>query len=349
MRALALLTLLTSSAAAGDVLERFECERCHETNDFAVERHCVLCHQLIRDGSFDAPDEDLARWQSHIVSLRVVPPLAGVKRLRRRWVRDYLLHPRDLRPNLRATMPRLPLTPADADALARALIPVELQAPLDGDVERGRKLYADLRCASCHAFGGGGPTGDSDGIALAPDLAFTRERFQSGALVAFLRHPDGLMPDFGLDEAAAAALAAYIWRAPVQLAVAPVPSPLPLLARRVGFAEVNQRVFRNTCRHCHSLPELNFGDGGPGNSGGFGFAAKGLDLSSRHGITRGIAGAHGRRRSLFPSLLLDVLRARQREEAGLASTLHGMQLGLPALTPEELQLVESWVAQGRPD
>jgi mono/diheme cytochrome c family protein len=341
--------MLLASPAAGEVFERFECERCHETTRFDVERSCVICHQLIHDGSFNAPAEDVSRWQAHVVSLIVVPPLAGVKRLRRQWVREYLLRPRDLRPNLRSTMPRLPLTPADAGALARDLVPVEVEAPLDGDMERGRRLYGELRCAACHAFGGGGPTGDSDGIALAPDLAFTRERFQSGALVAFLRHPDGTMPDFGLDEAAASALAAYVWRAPVRIPTATVPSPLPLLARRVGFAEVNQRVFRNTCRHCHSLPELNFGDGGPGNSGGFGFAGKGLDLSSRHGIARGIAGAHGRRRSLFPSLLLDVLRARQREEAGSASELRGMPLGLPALTPEELQLVESWVAQGRPD
>jgi hypothetical protein len=28
--------------------------------------------------------------------------------------------------------------------------------------------------------------------------------------------------------------------------------------------------------------------------------------------------------------------------------MRGMPLGYPSLTPEEIQLVESWVAQGRP-
>jgi Cytochrome C oxidase, cbb3-type, subunit III len=354
MRTLVLLALLASPAAA-DVFARYQCHRCHEASRFGLRaQDCVSCHRMILDGDYGASEEDLRRWRSHIVSLRVVPSLAGVRRLRRAWVRNYLLSPRDLRPNLRATMPRLPVTRADADAIARWLVPVQREVPLDGDVERGRRLYATLWCASCHAFGGGGPTGESDGIALAPDLAFTRERFQSGALVDFLRHPDDPMPDYGLDEASAAALAAFLWRAPREVGVpaVPVPSPLPLLARRVGFDEVNQRVFHNTCRHCHSQPELDFGDGGPGNTGGFGFAGKGLDLSSRLAIARGYVDEKGRRRSLFgpgPPLLIEALRARQREEAGEAAALRGMPLGLPALTPEELQLVESWVAQGRPE
>src|SRR5262249_5323575 len=143
---LALLWLFASPS----LLFHFECDRCHETSQFPIQRHCVLCHQMILDGSFDAPPEDLARWQPHIVSLRVVPSLEGLKRLRGAWVRAFLLSPRDLRPNLRATMPRLPLTPADADAIARWLVPVEVEAPLDGDLERGRRLYAELRCAACH-------------------------------------------------------------------------------------------------------------------------------------------------------------------------------------------------------
>jgi hypothetical protein len=37
------------------------------------------------------------------------------------------------------------------------------------------------------------------------------------------------------------------------------------------------------------------------------------------------------------------------EERGQRHALvRGMPLGLPALTPEQVQLVESWIAQGRP-
>jgi len=90
-------------------------------------------------------------------------------------------------------------------------------------------------------------------------------------------------------------------------------------------------------------------------SGGFGFAARGLDLSSYAGIASGSLDEEGRRRSVFapaaggtPRLIAQLL-ARQAEEAGQpVPGVRGMPLGLPALTPEELQLVESWIAQGRP-
>jgi mono/diheme cytochrome c family protein len=225
-----------------------------------------------------------------------------------------------------------------------------------GDVEEGRRLYQQLRCASCHGFGGGGPAESlADGVILAPDLAVTRERFQPAALSGLLQHPDGFMPDFGLDSAAAEALAAFIWRAPVTPPSTTKPPRLPPLSRRVSYTEVYERVFRRSCRHCHSAPELNFGDGGPGNSGGFGFAGRGLDLSSRLGMARGLVDERGVRSSLFApgadgtALLLAALRARQDEEAGVTTSLRGMPLGLPALTSQELQLVESWVAQGRPE
>ena len=46
--------------------------------------------------------------------------------------------------------------------------------------------------------------------------------------------------------------------------------------------------------------------------------------------------------------LLAVLLARQREIRGEQGALRGMPLGLPPLSPEQIQLVETWIAQGRP-
>ena len=47
--------------------------------------------------------------------------------------------------------------------------------------------------------------------------------------------------------------------------------------------------------------------------------------------------------------LVRALLARRDEEAGHPDALvRGMPLGYPSLSPEEIQLVESWVAQGRP-
>lgn len=42
----------------------------------------------------------------------------------------------------------------------------------------------------------------------------------------------------------------------------------------------------------------------------------------------------------------EALLARQREEAGEVGALRGMPLGLPAVSAEDVQLVESWIASG---
>ena len=48
-------------------------------------------------------------------------------------------------------------------------------------------------------------------------------------------------------------------------------APLPLRARPVAFEEVSERVLRKVCWHSHAQPDYARGDGGPGNSGGFGW------------------------------------------------------------------------------
>jgi hypothetical protein len=118
---------------------------------------------------------------------------------------------------------------------------------------------------------------------------------------------------------------------------------------------VQARVLRKVCWHCHSQPDFTRGDGGPGMTGGFGFAPRGLDLSTYSGVLSGLRDREGRGTSVFTPradgepLLVAVLRARQAEECGVTTELRGMPLGLPALSAEEIQLVDSWVEQGRPE
>jgi hypothetical protein len=163
------------------------------------------------------------------------------------------------------------------------------------------------------------------------------------------------MPNLGLGEQEIADLTAFITQAPLAPAAAATPPRLAVLERPVSFKEVDEQVFSVTCRHCHSNPETAFGDGGPGFDGGFGFAPRRVDLSSHRGMSSGLLAADGERHSLFERLadgtprLVAALVARQAEEAGSPSqAVRGMPLGLPALTPEQIQLVESWVAQGHP-
>ena len=384
-----LLVALVATAApepATALLARHECRRCHEgTSEPAppLAKACVGCHRRITGGTFEARRDLIVRWNRNLVSLRQAPSLAGVgARLRRDWVRAFLLAPSDARPALAATMPRLALTPNEADALARALVPNDDRDRGDvspaGDVARGARLYARLRCGTCHAFTGAdvdavarpgivargaGERAPPDAIALAPDLALARARLRPGCVAAFIREPqlanaDTLMPATPMSAAEAEDLATFVLRAPLRPAPPPPSAPLPvlpLLARPVRFAEVQSRVFDRVCRHCHAAPDFALGDGGPGNTGGFGFPPRGLDLSSYEGIASGAFDDKGRRRSVFAAnadgtpTMVARLRARRDEEIGRADpALRGMPLGLPALSPEDLQLVESWIAQGRP-
>ena len=367
-------------AAAGlQLMAQFQCNRCHEGTGLpgvSQEQHCVHCHEEILQGTFTIAPDTLKTWQSHLVSLNAVPSLtAAASRLRRQWIESFLLRPHDLRPGLPALMPRLGLTPRQAQQIATALVPREAQGtpPAPGNPTSGRLLLDHLGCGACHQFTGvpplrnttAGPSVSQNqlrtAIALAPDLRYTRERFQPAALIPWLRtpsqvKPDTQMPQFPLSESQAQDLAAYILTTPLTPQPAPVPpARLPILSRRVSFDEVNERVFRRTCWHCHSTAAYAKGDGGPGNTGGFGFKGRGFSVTTYADVASGVLDDQGNRRSVFAPLpngtprLLAVLLARHKELAGeQAPGLRGMPLGLPPLSAEQIQLVESWIAQGRP-
>ena len=97
------------------------------------------------------------------------------------------------------------------------------------------------------------------------------------------------------------------------------------------------------------------GDGGPGNSGGLGFKPRGLNLSDYNGVAAGYLDDKGERASVFIKdegdvpRLVKALLARHDEESGAETgPVRGMPLGYEPLSAEDIQLVESWVAQGRP-
>jgi len=346
-------------------MAKYECQRCHEGLDLpelAPKKRCVGCHQDIRAGRFKADSRVLARWNSNLKSLPGAPSLAGIGTKRSTaWIAEYLLDPHDLRPGLKATMPRLALTRSQAQRIAAALAGPSLGAssPIavsEDAVARGAKLYAAGGCGGCHATS----TEETLAAQLAPNLVDLKSRFRPETLVRWLADPNAvtpgtLMPPTGLTMAENQDLAAYLW---TQTGQRPAPKPfqrLPLLRRKVRFKEVSQRVFRKLCWHCHSQPDFARGDGGPGNTGGMGFRGLGLDLSTYTGISRGVRGPTGRRQSIFakdaegvPRLVRSLLARHKEEQGGRVDGLLGMPLGFPALPAEDIQLIESWVAQGRP-
>jgi hypothetical protein len=198
-------------------------------------------------------------------------------------------------------------------------------------------------------------------IQLAPDLRHTRERFRLDGLVEWLLapqavKPDTEMPSHSLTRNEARDIASYVLKTELSAPTPRLPvERLPLLSRRVSYHEVEERVLSVTCRHCHTDPDSAGGDGGPGNTGGFGFRPRGLDLSTYGSLAAGYVDDSGERHSVFSKdergvpILVAALLARHDEGARMAAPkTRGMPLGLPAVPLEDIQLVDTWIAQGRP-
>ncbi|MGK0362709.1 MAG: cytochrome c2, partial [Bradymonadia bacterium] len=334
------------------LVAHFECNRCHTglaAGQPPQEKQCLGCHRAIIEGRFEAKPETLAKWIGNLQSLNYVPSLTRVgERLRADWIADFLQHPRDLRPALPASMPRLAISAEQARRIAAYLAPACITpapttaAPATGDPARGKARYEALGCATCHRFYTRDrptsapltapitPANMARGLLLAPELSHTRARFRRDALVAWLQHspklkPDTAMPDFGLTAQDARDIAAWILSAPLLPPSVPIAVQAPAaLTRPVRWPEVRDRVFRKVCWHCHSDAELAHGDGGPGNTGGFGFGPRGLNLATYQGIASGIRDAMtGARRSVFSAgsdgktpLIVSAMLARHTEDNG---------------------------------
>ena len=377
-------------------VDHYQCNRCHEAQDKLTpaprDKHCVHCHQAVFAGAFDDdyPPQKIARWKRRIKHLRDVPTLTDVdKRLRREWMIAYLLSPHDVRPKLDAQMPRFEMTREDAEAIttyfmgeangragAAASADDANETPSEAAPARGKLRMGELGCMSCHLFTGAPEVPASEipadiaGLALAramklaPDLAHTRERMEPAVIEAWLLDPkslkrDASMPKIAMSAQDAADITAFITTTPLTPpAQQPLPERLPLLERKVQWPEVEERVFKHICWHCHSDPAPVQGDGGPGNTGGLGFAGKGLDLGTYEAVKRGgVDAASGetfdvlspRPGSDMPRVVEHMWARHVEVRGGEIEGVRGMPLGLPPMSLKQIQLIESWIAQGAPE
>ncbi|MBX3184300.1 MAG: c-type cytochrome [Polyangiaceae bacterium] len=369
-------------AARGEALtQAFECGRCHDGAELVqspLEQHCGHCHMDIMNGTFKAPKTELAKWQPVVEPYRDIPSLqSSAQRFKASWLASFLTAPHDLRPHLKQSMPRLALTEEQATDIAAFLTkgapaPAQKDPLAGGDLAKGRALMEQKGCPSCHtmtgvpAFATQPDAKSADertrrGVLLAPDLRFARERMPRESAIRWIRDPSSikkstLMPSTSLSEQEARDIAAYVFDTPLEAAPKrAVPERLAVLSRPVRYQEVFDEVFSKTCVHCHGDPQVARGDGGPGNTGGFGFKPRRLNLASYSALLSGMVDTEGERVSAFKPTadgtprLVAALLARQAEEAGAKpGEVRGMPLSLPALSSEQVQLVESWIAQGRP-
>ncbi|MHB8873820.1 MAG: hypothetical protein ACYC8T_09070 [Myxococcaceae bacterium] len=388
-----------------EILTRHECHRCHGVEGLkpvALARDCAGCHVDIASAADDAAKLKRGRKvygkafdgfvQSTGARYCNLPALSSMERFRAGWLKSYLGAPYDLRPNVVESMIRHNLTSAEVDTLVAGWrAQPEPAPPTRPSVERlarGELLFNDKGCGNCHLFANR-PLEVAEGWqfnelprvrlrAMAPDLQHARHRLTRATVEAWILDPQSVKPSAGMPKlrvnaAEASALADFVYfaepgapakvaarRAPAFDAAAPVP----------GYEEVEAKVFHQLCWHCHSNPDFTDGDGGPGNTGGFGFAAARLSFASFEEVMSGSVGEDGQRRSIFRKgssgepVILERLRLRYVENdrdyvrpgkdlgvdrrAAPPGGERGMPLGLPALSAEQFSLVERWVKGGRP-
>ena len=351
--------------ALAAALHSGDCARCHQvpgTEPLGRIDSCHSCHVWVKDVAGDPVRRDKAkavfplweRYEKNVATYLEVPSLeAAMARLDPEWVRKYLKDPHDLRPGLNETMPRFGLSDTQIDAIvdgfAAAKVAVPTVAPPDPSrVAEGEKLFSTKGCVGCHTFG----ARSTGAIKMAPDLAHARARMSPDTAAAWIKNPKAIspaatMPSLGLTDAEALALRDYVWLADPKwtqakpLGKAPTPVKAP-----VTYAQVEERVFGKICVHCHMNPDLNQGRSGPGNGGGFGYPATGIELQTYEGV---VAVA-----DRIPDALLrrrleahrDAIQPGEQPAPLTRPATPGMPLGLPPISDEDIALVLGWIEQG---
>jgi mono/diheme cytochrome c family protein len=212
--------------------------------ELLAEQRCLKCHQPDDASFFNRP---VAMPELGFEA----PSLMGVgERLRADWIQRWLEDPQAVRSS--ATMPHIVNNREEAADIAAYLATLGQPPPAGKAAQRaqitaGGNSYATQGCAGCHTLNPATEAGER--LSLV-DLA---SKWHRPALETFLRnpaqhHPSTTMPHFRLNDAEAAALAAFLF----DRSAAPATTPVEGNVSR-GLELVQQRG----CVNCHNLPVKN--------------------------------------------------------------------------------------------
>lgn len=353
-----------SAGKTGAELMAFrECALCHAPEPDTPEsmihdpaRNCAACHQR----------EGIAWFQA--------PMLSRVgQKLRREWMKEFLLRPHDVRPYFHEEMPDFDFSKEEAAAIADHLIasaPEAGFAPNPAAAERiadaakheallaaGRDAYAARACQQCHEYSGVLPMAATEVNAtlrtedmrfFAPDLRFTRDRLRPEWIPGYLRHADKYdpllrMPSYpDMDDEEAVAITYFLLHESLN----------DVTPRAEAFQPVSDVSFQNdvlpvleiycafACHYPHESQQMGWGTG---FAGGFGYPRRELDLTSYKGLMTGSLDEHGNRRPMvIPGDINSPLLQRLRGEVKPA-----MPMGIKM--PESArQILEQWILEGAP-
>jgi mono/diheme cytochrome c family protein len=215
-----------------------------EGRDIIAESGCIACHNI--PGYF--PDEVRA------------PRLESIgESVRPDWLRNWLTDPKSYLSQAR--MPNFRLKPEEIEGLTKFLLSQQEIALLDSsridwtkaDPDRGRTLFRESRCVTCHMLDGRGGT-------LGPDLSKVGSKVRMDWLYSYIKdpmrdQPDTLMLRFRFSEDQLRDLVKYIME---DLTDPEVPQKPP----EAGFLdpksiESGQNAFtHHGCYSCHRFKQM---------------------------------------------------------------------------------------------
>ncbi len=202
---------------------------------------CFGCHRM----------EGHEGWRSE------APDLSGMsQKTHAAWVRAWLRSPRGLRPG--TWMPDFHLSGDEIESLTAFLWsqpPAPSQTlgpdadPPAGDAERGRTLFGESRCISCHTIEG-------RGNGSAPELSGIGSKVNRRWLIAFLRDPqafqtDTRMPRYNFSRQDLLDVSQYMME---ELTDPSAPEPgAPLRFSQKAVLEGEKVYRRYACAGCHRI------------------------------------------------------------------------------------------------
>jgi len=276
-------------------IDRFGCTLCHDgdgqATDFrgaahepqpfvpsmrpleTIEATCGRCHRSLHPP--DAPRLEEGRRlivQSGCVSCHEIPGFEGVTfrgpslaslkyKVRPEWLRAWLKDPRAYLSQ--SKMGNFRLSANEITALEAFLLSQRAEPPVDNSVvdwpkastDKGRALFGELRCVTCHAVNGRGGT-------IGPELSLIGDKVRRPWLFGYLKDPHYFQPDtpmlqYRLTDDQLRDLTAFLLD---QYRSSDEPESPPAAYQDPRAVAAGRAVFeRRGCPSCHRLPGLRTG------------------------------------------------------------------------------------------
>ena len=236
-----------------------------------IEANCGVCHRAL--DAPDAPRLDDGRAlivQSGCVSCHEIPGFEGVvfqgpaldsigQKVRPEWIAGWLKNPASYLE--RSKMGNFRLSDEDVASLQAFLLSQRAVTPLDStgvdwataDTAKGRALFGEVRCVSCHAVNGRGGT-------MGPELSKIGDKVRRGWLFAFLKDPHRdqprtAMPQYRLADDQIRDLTAFLLEEYRSANTGPEPPPVTYQDAR-AVASGRTLFERRGCPSCHRLGSM---------------------------------------------------------------------------------------------